>query len=334
MKTYKHLDLPEREKLYAWKMSGVSVSQIAKRLGRNKGTISRELERHSKYGRKYLPCLAQRQADKKGDRQRRRAPLKSPLVFLYVRKHLREDRWSPEIIAGRLPIDFPGESIHFETIYKYIYRSENRKYNYRQCLTLKRKRRMKLLGRKVKRDSKIPNAVSIDLRSKLVLRRRQPGHWETDNMEGVRSDKTALSVTVERVARLTILSKLDNRQTKTKMWALAKKTTNLPEIFRGTITADNGPENTNHQQLTALTGMPVFFCHPYHSWEKGTVENMNGRIRRFFPKGESLDNVTAEEIDWAERKINSTPRKCLQYMTPYEKMLQIMKENNQKIKRT
>ena len=105
MKTYKHLSLPEREKLYAWKMSGVSISQIAKRLGRNKGTVSRELDRHTKYGRKYLPCLAQRQADKKGDRQRRRAPLKSPLVFLYVRKHLREDQWSPEIIAGRLPID-------------------------------------------------------------------------------------------------------------------------------------------------------------------------------------------------------------------------------------
>lgn len=334
MKIYKHLSLLEREKLYAWKMSGVSISQIARRLGRNKGTVSRELERHSKYGRKYLPCLAQRQADKKGDRQRCRAPLKSPLVFLYVRKHLREDQWSPEIIAGRLPIDFPGESIHFETIYKYIYRSKNRKYNYRQYLTLKRNRRMKLLGRKVKRDSKIPNAVSIDLRSKLVSRRKQPGHWETDNMEGMRSDKTALSVTVERVARLTLLSKLDNHQTKTKMWALAKKTTNLPEILRGTITADNGAENTAHQALTALTGMAVFFCHPYHSWEKGTVENMNGRIRRFFPKGESLDNVTAEEIAWTERKINSTPRKCLQYLTPYEKILEIVKENNQKIRRT
>lgn len=334
MKTYKHLALYEREKLYGWKMSGVSISQIAKRLGRNKGTISRELDRHTKYGRKYLPCLAQKQADKKGDRQRRRAPLKSPTVFLYVRTHLREDRWSPEIIAGRLPIDFPGESIHFETIYKYIYRSRNRKYNYRQYLTLKRNRRMKLLGRKVKRDSRIPNAVSIDLRSKLVLRRKQPGHWETDNMEGVRSDKTTLSVTVERVARLTILSKLDNHQTKTKIVTLAQRTTNLPSVFRGTITADNGPENTAHQELTALTGMPIYFCHPYHSWEKGTVENMNGRIRKYFPKGESLDGVTREEVAWAEEKINSTPRKCLQYLTPYEMMQKIVEENNQKVRRT
>jgi IS30 family transposase len=326
MKTYKHLALYEREKLYGWKMAGVSISQIAKRLGRNKGTVSRELDRHTKYGRKYLPCLAQRQADKKGDRQRRREPLKSPAVFLYVRQHLRNDQWSPETIAGRLPIDYPGESIHFETIYRYIYRPGNRKYNYRQYLTLKRNRRMKLLGRKVKRDSRIPNAISIDLRSKLVLRRRQPGHWETDNMEGIKSDKTVVSVTTERVARLTLLSKLESHKSKAKIVTLAQRTKNLPVILRGTITADNGPENTNHQQLTALTGMAVFFCHPYHAWEKGTVENTVGRIRRYFPKGESLEKITPEEIAWVERKINSTPRKCLQYLTPYEMMQKIVGE--------
>lgn len=326
MKTYKHLALYEREKLYGWKMSGVSISQIAKRLGRNKGTISRELDRHTKYGRKYLPCLAQRQANKKGDGQRRRAPLKSPTVFLYVRQHLREDQWSPEIIAGRLPIDHPGESVHFETIYRYIYRPRNRKYNYRQYLTLKRNRRMKLLGRRVKRESRIPHAISIDLRSKLVLRRRQPGHWETDNMEGVKSDKTVVSVTTERVARLSLLSKLESHKSKTKIVTLAQRTKNLPKILRGTITADNGPENTNHQSLTALTGMAVFFCHPYHAWEKGTVENTVGRIRRYFPKGESLDKITPEKIAWVERKINSTPRKCLQYLTPYEMMQKIVGE--------
>ena len=189
---------------------------------------------------------------------------------------------------------------------------------------------MKLFGRKVKRNSKIPEGKSIDLRSKLVLRRKQPGHWETDNMEGIKTDKTVVSVTVERVARLTLLSKLDNHQTKTKIEVLAQRTKNLPEFFRGTITADNGAENTAHQELTALTGMPVFFCHPYHSWEKGTVENMNGRIRKYFPKGESLDSVTPEEIAWAERKINSTPRKCLQFLTPYEKILEIVEKEKRR----
>lgn len=329
-RTFKHLNLEEREKYFSWKEAGVSLREIGRRLRRPHSTLSREVKRNAKYGRKYLPCLAQIKANKRGEKQRRHAPLKSPLVFLYVRTHLREDGWSPEIIAGRLPIDHPGNSVHFETIYRYIYAPRNRKYNYRQYLTVKRNRRMKLLGRKVKRDSKIPKAVSIDLRSKLVLRRKQPGHWETDNMEGVKTDKTVVSVTVERVARLTLLSKLENHKSGTKIVTLAQRTKTLPQIFKGTVTADNGAENTNHQELTALTGMVVFFCHPYHSWEKGTVENTVGRVRKFLPKGESLDEVTNQEIAQVEWRINNTPRKCLQFLTPYEKMLEIVEKDRRR----
>lgn len=329
-RTFRHLSLEEREKYFAWKEAGVSLREIGRRLKRPHSTLSREIKRNAKYGRKYLPCLAQIKADKRGEKQRRHAPLKSPLVFLYVRKHLREDGWSPEIIAGRLPIDYPGNFVHFETIYRYIYLSRNRKIDYRQFLTLKRKKRMKLLGRKVKRNSKIPKAVSVDLRSKLVLRRKQPGHWETDNMEGVKTDRTVMSVTVERVTRLTLLSKLENHKSHTKIVTLAHRAKTLPKIFRGTITTDNGAENTKHQELTALTGMPVFFTHPYHSWEKGTVENTVGRTRKFFPKGESLDVVTLEQIADAEWKLNSTPRKCLQFLTPYEKMLEIVKKDKRR----
>lgn len=327
---FRHLSLAEREKCFAWRESGVSFREIGRRLKRPHTTFARELRRNAKYGREYLPCLAQAKANKRGEKQRRHAPLKSPLVFLYVRKHLREDRWSPEIIAGRLPIDYPGNCVHFETIYRYIYSSRMKRFDYKQYLTIKRKKRMKLLGRKVKRDSKIPGAKSIDLRSKLVLQRKQPGHWETDNMEGIKTDKTVVSVTVERVTRLMVLSKLGNHTSQTKIVTLAQRTKNLPEIFKGTVTADNGPENTNHRELTALTGMSVYFCHPYHSWEKGTVENTVGRTRKFFPKGESLDSVTPEEIAAAEWVTNNTPRKCLQFLTPYEKMLEIVEKEKRR----
>jgi len=330
MRKYRHLNLAEREKFFAFKHAGLSLRAIAHKLGRSHTTLGREIKRNAKYGRPYLPCKAEKISFKRGEKQRRKAPLKSSTVFLYVRKHLREDGWSPEIIAGRLPIDYPGNSVHFETIYRYIYLSRNRKIDYRQFLTLKRKKRMKLFGRKVKRDSKIPKAVSIDLRSKLVLRRKQPGHWETDNMEGVKTDKTVLSVTVERVSRLSLLSKLENHKSQTKIVTLAQRTKNLPGIFRGTLTADNGPENTNHQELTALTGMQIYFCHPYHSWEKGTVENTVGRTRKFFPKGESLDEVTPEQIANVEWKLNNTPRKCLQFLTPYEKMLEIVEKEKRR----
>lgn len=324
MRIYKHLSLIEREKYYAFKEQGLSLREIGRRLGRSHTTLSREFGRNAKYGKPYIPCLAQRWADRRGQRQRRKAPLKSPLVFLYVRKHLREDQWSPETIAGRLPIDYPGNNIDDETIYRYVYLPRNHRFNYVQFLTLKRKRRMKKLGRRIKRLGKIPNAVSIDLRSKLALKRKRPGHWETDNMEGRRSDKGALSVTVERMTRITMLVKLPNHKSKTKTLAISDRLITLPEVLKQTITADNGTENTNHKQLTDITGIPVYFCHAYHSWEKGTVENTIGRIRRFFPKGESLDQITEQEITAVEWKLNNTPRKCLQFLTPYEKMGKIL----------
>lgn len=329
-RTYKHLGLDEREKYFAWKGQGVTLREIARRLGRSHSTFSREPKRNAKYGRAYLPCLAQRASVRRGNKQRCRAPLKSPLIFLYVRKHLREDRWSPEQIAGRLPIDCPGFTVDDETIYRYIYLSRNKRYNYRQYLTLRRKKRMKKFGRKVKRLSKIPNAVSIDLRSKLVNRRKQPGHWETDNMEGKRSDKTTVSVTVERVTRYSQLVKLKNHKSETKITAVGERIIMFPEFFRKTMTADNGAENTNHEDLTAQTKMSVFFCHPYHSWEKGTVENMNGRIRKFVPKGTSVDPISQEEISHLEWRLNSTPRKCLQFLTPYEKMTQVVQLENRR----
>ena len=92
-----------------------------------------------------------------------------------------------------------------------------------------------------------------------------------------------------------------------------------------TLTEDNGPENTEHQQLADDVKMDIFFCHAYHSWEKGSVENMNQRLRikRYIPKGTSIDSLTESQIKQIEHKLNSTPRKCLNYLTPYEKMEQL-----------
>ena len=177
---------------------------------------------------------------------------------------------------------------------------------------------MRQNGRSVRRHSKIPEAVSIDLRPQVVERRHQPGHWETDNVIGRQTDTSVLSVTVERVTRLTLMNKLADRTTAVKTRAVIERLESFSKEFKLTITADNGAENTNHKGIARETGMKVYFCHPYHSWEKGTVENTNGRIRRYIPKGVSIDNISEEYIQALEHKLNSTPRKCLQYKTPYE----------------
>lgn len=321
---YRHLSLEERERLYALKEQGFSLRTIAKKLGRSQSSVTRELKRNINYGNEYfknayVPCKAQQLAEKRATKQRYKAPLKNPKIFLYVRRHLRNDGWSPEVIAGRLRLDHPELSICHETIYQYIYakRTKSRGMQLEQYLTLKRKKRMQQNGRSVRRQSKIFEAVSIDLRPKAVRKRKQLGHWETDNVIGKTTDKTALSVTVERKTRFTIITKLQDRTAAAKTVAL---TTRLQQHLTRTLTADNGAENTQHKQIAGALKLAMYFCHPYHSWEKGTVENTNGRIRRYIPKSVSIDPLSETFIASLEDKLNNTPRKCLQFLTPYEMM--------------
>lgn len=330
MNKYKHLSLEEREKLVAFKEAGLSLRDIAKRLGRSHSSFVRELKRNKTgLGKRsneylifrYVPCKAHLKALKRGIKQRTKAPLKETLIWLFVREHLRApDSWTPEEISGRLPKIHPGKSICTEAIYQYIYSKKAKRYKLWKLLPNVRKKRMKKEGRRVARASKIPNAVSIDLRPEIVSQRTRVGDWETDNVIGKQTDKTVLSVTVERLTRLTILS-LTSRSAESKTESLIERLDTLPRV---TLTADNGAENTNHQEISEKLGLSVFFCHAYHSWEKGTVENTNGRIRRTIPKGVSMDNISKGQIKELEYRLNSTPRKCLGYLTPYEKMNEVL----------
>lgn len=321
---YHHLSLEEREKLYGLKEQGKSLRAIAKQLGRSQSSLTRELKRNIKYGNEYfgntyLPCKAQGLADKRASRQRYCAPLKEPLIFLYVRQHLRQPYgWTPEQIAGRLPIDHPGSSIDDETIYRYIYRRTSRRYKLWLLLPHRRKKRMVKGGRTVKRDGKLTGTISIDLRPQVVMDRTTVGHWETDNIIGKVSDKTALSTTVERITRYSLVTKLPDRTAKTKAAAVIDRLMTFPTALQQSITIDNGKENA---VLPRATSMPVYACHSYRSWEKGTNENTNGRIRRTIPKGKSIDPYTEGYIAHLEDKLNDTPRKCLGFLTPRERMI-------------
>ena len=300
-----------------------SLRYIAKRLGRHHTTLGRELDRNAKYGKSYLPCIADRYATRKALRQRFRAALKNPLVFVYVREKLRLG-WSPEIIAGRLKVDHPDQSIHFETIYKYIHKPKNKRDKLWKYLEMGHNKRRVKGGRSVKRLSKIKGAKSIDLRPKTILKRKTAGHFETDNMEGVKTDNKVLSVTSERMTRVLLLNLLKNRKSKTKANFVIKRLNSFPDKLKLSLTADNGPENTNHKLITRKTNINVYFCHPYHSWEKGTVENRIKKIRRILPKGQSLDNVSDLKIQQIENWINNIPMKVLDYKTPNEKMQEVL----------
>lgn len=321
IRKYNHLNLNEREQLSALRQQGLTFRQIGKILGREHTSLSREYKKNSKYYRQYQPCLAQKKAEKVAVKQRTKAPLKSKEIYLYVRQKLRK-KWSPETIAGRLPIDLPGFSIDDDTIYEYIYnQKKTRGEHLWRYLTLHRKKRMKKNGRKVKYQ-RFNNILTIDQRPKSINNRKTIGHWETDNVEGKKSDQISISTTVERKTRFTILSKLDGHGSKVKTEAIINRLKPLPSQLIKSITTDRGPENHGYQQITETLNTKVYFCNPYHSWEKGTVENTNGRIRRFLPKGKTLDKLTGSYLKRIENQMNNTPRKCLKFQTPNE-MLQL-----------
>lgn len=329
MRTFKHMNLLEREKLFGWRESGISLCEIGRRLGKSHTSLSRELKRNTKWGRKYIPCLAQRRAERVGNGQRYSAPLKSPEIFLYVREHLRSPFfWTPEMISGRIGYDIREVSVGVETIYRHIYSRKARKDKLWQYLPSGRKKRRERYGRNIQNKGKVPNALSIDLRPKSTEKRRVVGHWETDNLSGARPSRPALSVTVERTARLIIITKMRDQTAKEKTRALCGRLGRFPSKVLLSITQDNGRENYDHQETSHILGVEMFFCHAYQAWEKGGVENRNRVIRRFFPKGTDFTKIPEKSIQNVERVINSMPMKCLNYLTPYEKMQQLMTKLN------
>ncbi len=325
MATFKQLTLEERERLYLWRNQGISWREIGRRLGKDHGGLIKEWQRNSRFV-PYLPARAQKRAENKSRDQRRKAPLKSLFIWSYVQKHLRRPYfWTPEEIAGRLSLDYPSLHIHHETIYRYIYAPHAKAYKLWQYLPQARSKRMTKHGRRVKRGTKITNAVSIDLRPKVVGQRVRPGDYETDNVLGKMSDTTALSVTVERLTRFSLVDKLPNCLAYAKRAILTQRLLAFPEQIRLTLTQDNGGENADHERLAQDTGLQVFFAHAYQAWERGSNENINGRIRRFIPKRVSMDPIPRKKIKEIEDWLNSTPRKCLGYLTPDERMHQVLK---------
>ena len=245
---YQHISLEERVKIFSLQQQGKSLRAIATLIDRDVGTISRELKRNkSRVDLAYFPTKAHENAMEKAVRQRTKAPLKNHEVYLYVRKRLREEKWSPEEIAGRLSIDKPHLSICFETIYQYIYGKGKRHKLWRHLTKSHQKRRIKT-GRRVQSTRghvSIPDAVSVLSRPQKVQLRTTEGHIETDLMEGIKSETDVVSVEVFRKTRYTQLSKMKNKKAKTKKNILVKKLKMIQSLSRTqkpivkSVTSDN-----------------------------------------------------------------------------------------------
>ena len=311
MKTYKHLTPHERDVLVIEINKGHTLNSIAEELGRHRSTLKRELDRN--HGpRRYRPHKAHERAIKRHHEAHRKERLKSNALRHDVERLLMKG-WSPEIISGRLNKKGKHPPISYETIYQWIYRDATYLIDY--LVRHHKKRFPKHRSRKHKKIH-IPQRVPLDARPKYVEDRKQLGHWETDQIVGKGSE--ALQVLIERKSRFTCLHKTPDKKADSSFNVLSKMFACVPGDLINSITYDNGSENVKHQDLNDKLGIRSFFCAPSHSWEKGSVENRNGIIRRFIPKGTNLSTISDSQIQSIENWINDRPMKCLDFQTPAE----------------
>ena len=322
MKGYTHLSDQEREELFAFRRQGKSVRAIGQLLGRNHATIVRELRRNTALPpdsdpRSYSPATASRLA-----RQRRQTSKRGKLSHrsfqqFVIRKLTRG--WSPEQIAGRLKLKVPHRAISHESIYQFIYHPDQRSLRLWEFLRRGQTRRRLRFGRHAKthQSLKIPNRISIEHRPAEANERRRFGHFESDLLIGRRPNREVISVTVDRRTGYVLMDKLPRPDAKTRAQNLIDRLGRLPLRLR-TLTVDNGNENYHHAKVTRVLGCSIFFCHPYHAWEKGTVENTVGLVRWYLPKSTDLCVVSQGDLHSMERELNDRPRKRLGFYTPSE----------------
>ena len=310
MKRAQKITSRERDLLAIWRGEGISLREMGRRLGRNVSSVSRELDRN-KSGAHYVALAAQTRASKRKSEAGKRHPLHDENTYGYVVQKLGWG-WSPEQIAGRLARDQGKRIISPESIYQFIYKEENKEEKLWEYLPRKYKRRRKKHGRKSQRGQ-IPDRTSIHERPEEVEAREVFGHWEGDSVEG-KGHKGGVHTQVERKTRLYLAVKIEDLTDEETQRAQQKIFALLPKQARKSTTVDNGKEFTRHKEFE----LPVYFADPYSSWQRGTNENSNGLLRRYYPKGTDFTKVSQEEINDIVQEINHRPRKCLDYATPSE----------------
>ena len=314
-KSYHHVTRDIRSQIYALKATGTSLHKIATIVERDVSTISREIKRNTG-GRGYRFNQADEMAAERRENASRTPKKLTPTLVAIIEEKILED-WSPDQISGRLKDDDIA-SISHEAIYQHIWedkrtggilykhlRHKGKKYNKRSAGTAGR--------------GCIPNRVDITERPQIVEEKARIGDWEGDTVISAVS-KTALLTVVDRHSKFTRMKKLGRKTAKNVRSAMKKVMCSLPYPIH-TVTYDNGMEFADHQGIATDLNAYCYFAAPYHSWERGLNEHTNGLIRQYLPKSVDFKDVTDDEIQAIEDRLNDRPRKILGYKTPREVMM-------------
>jgi len=313
---YKQLAPEKRYGLKAYMQAGFSISQIAKELMVHKTTLYREIRRNT--GRRgYRPKQANMKALQRRYCSQKASRLTIDLIVRIV--YLLRLDLSPEQISGYLKKNHNIDISH-ETIYQYVLKDKANGGDLYNHLRHYSKKRRKRYGSHDKRGQ-IPNRVSIDKRPEIVDLKERIGDWETDTVIG-KNHKGALVTAVERKSKFTCIRYVPYKRAD----LVAKALIDMLRPFQDkvhTITNDNGKEFAQHLKISKGLKADVYFAHPYSAWERGLNENTNGLIRQYFPKNNSFDNITPEDVIFVQNRLNMRPRKSLNFKTPMEEFLNI-----------
>ena len=310
---YRQITSEQRYTIAALRREGFNAAEIARRLGRHRSTISREVRRNSsRWDDSYRPSKAIERTNGRRSRSRRNQHF-TKTDFALVEKKLKED-WSPEQISGHLR--FHGELlISHETIYIHVWRDKEaggQLYRHLRCSPKLRRKRHNSYDSRGRLAGKRP----ISERPHHVEKRASVGHWEIDTVVG-KGAPDCVTTLVERKTGYALIGKLADRS----MLGTSQRTKTLirraPGQFK-TITADNGTEFHDYESIERATGVTFYFATPYHSWERGSNENFNGLLRQYLPKRTSQAGITQRDCDRIAKKLNTRPRKRLGYRTPEE----------------
>lgn len=326
MEVKKHRPLYRKERVQIQTLLNEkrTKSYIAKALDRSRSTITREVNKWVQNTEdKYDADLAHWNAKDDYLNKRNLDKISTySLLRFFVYKGLLSN-WTPEQISGRLKELYPNDpimSISHEAIYRHIYTRPQASLNKKLIKLLVRKKTRRRPSKKRRgTGSKIINQVSIDHRPGHIELRQEIGHWEGDLVIG-KDHKSAIGTIVERKTRFTLILKLNSKKADEIAEVFSKMLNKLNHIYKKSMTYDNGIEMARHEKITKNTGMKIYFAHPYSSWERGTNENTNGLIRRYFPKGTDFNEINENQLRIVQEKLNNRPRKIIGYKTPKEMM--------------